>query len=88
MADSVALMPDAFTSLVPVLGDCDPDECFSSVPYEKGFNLVYALEKRVGSKAFESFFQAYVAKFAYKTVTSDEFRDFFESHFADRKEKI
>jgi leukotriene-A4 hydrolase len=46
-----------------------------------GFNLLFALERRVGSPAFEKFFQAYIAKFASKTVTSEEFRTFFNQHF-------
>ena len=76
-------MPEDFTRVVLDIGDRDPDESYSSVAYEKGFNLLYALEKRVGSPAFEKFFQAYIAKFASKTVTSEEFRNFFNQHFKD-----
>lgn len=81
LKDSVDLMPDECTRLIPILGDADPDDYFSSIPYEKGFNLLYALEKRVGTPEFEAFFKAYIQAFAYKTVTSDEFRAFFETHF-------
>jgi leukotriene-A4 hydrolase len=81
LQDSVNLQPEKYTCLIPKLGDSDPDDCFSSVPYEKGFNLLYSLEKRVGTPAFENFFQAYIAKFAYKTVTSDDFKHFFQEHF-------
>jgi leukotriene-A4 hydrolase len=81
LKDSVDLLPDKYTSLIPVLKDEDPDDAFSSVPYEKGFNLLYALEKRVGTPEFEAFFKAYLKTFAYKTVTSEEFKDFFETHF-------
>jgi leukotriene-A4 hydrolase len=81
LKDSVDLLPDKYTSLIPILGDEDPDDAFSSVPYEKGFNLLYALEKRVGTPKFEAFFKAYIKAFAYKTVTSEEFKAFFETHF-------
>ena len=81
LQDSVNLMPDKYTSLVPILGDADPDDYYSSIPYEKGFNLLYALEQRVGTPEFEAFFKAYIKAFAYKTVSSDEFRAFFEKHF-------
>lgn len=74
-------MPEEFTSLVLDMGDLDPDEAYSSVAYEKGFNLLYTLELKVGSPAFEKFFQAYIAKFASKTVTSEEFRAFFNAQF-------
>lgn len=36
------------TNLVPSLQDVDPDEAFSSVPYEKGFALLYHLEELMG----------------------------------------
>ncbi|OQR87223.1 leukotriene A4 hydrolase [Achlya hypogyna] len=74
-----------FTKLVPVLDGADPDDSFSSVPYEKGFNLLYYLSKLVGDAEFETFAKAYVRTFRYRTVTSDEFRDFFVSFFAATK---
>ena len=77
-------MPLEFTRVVLDIGDRDPDDSYSSVAYEKGFNLLWALEKRVGTPAFEQFFQAYIAKFASKTVTSEEFRTFFNQHFKDK----
>jgi leukotriene-A4 hydrolase len=83
LEESCKTMPDEFSSLVAVLGDLDPDDYYSSVPYEKGFNLLLSLERRVGSAVFEDFFQAYVKKFAYKTLTSDQFRDFVMEYFAD-----
>ena len=82
LADTVKHeMPEEFTRLVLDMGDLDPDDAYSSVAYEKGFNLLYTLEQKVGSPAFEKFFQAYIAKFASKTVTSEEFRAFFNTHF-------
>lgn len=36
------------TKLVPDLAGIDPDDAFSLVPYEKGFNLLYALQTLVG----------------------------------------
>jgi len=83
LEDSVKAMPDDYTRLVPVLGENDPDDAFSSVPYEKGFNLVYSLEREVGTAPFEAFFVAYIEKFAFRTITSYEFKDYFLSHFPD-----
>lgn len=79
---AVQAMPTEFTSLVLPIGDCDPDEAYSTVAYEKGFNLLLYLERMVGTDKFEAFFQAYIKNFASKTVTSDEFRAFFVGHFA------
>lgn len=70
-----------YTELVCPLGDGDPDDSFSSVPYEKGFNTLYYLERTVGSKNFEAFSVAYIKKFQFSTTTSDRFKDFFCSYF-------
>ncbi|RHY52241.1 hypothetical protein DYB38_005292 [Aphanomyces astaci] len=74
-----------FTKLVPTLDGCDPDDAFSSVPYEKGFNFLYYLSKVVGDDQFELFAQAYVQHFKYKTVTSDAFKAFFIGYFTPTK---
>jgi leukotriene-A4 hydrolase len=74
-------MPPEFTRLVLKIGDRDPDDAYSTVAYEKGFNFLYSLEKRVGKDSFERFFQAYVMEYSYKTVSSEEFKAFFLSFF-------
>ena len=39
------------TALVPRLGEVDPDEAFSSVPYEKGCALLCYLESLLGQSS-------------------------------------
>lgn len=53
------------------------------VPYEKGFNLLYSLEKTVGAGKFATFMKAYFDNFKFSAVTSQSFIAFFESHFED-----
>lgn len=77
-----------FTKLIPTLDGFDPDDSFSSVPYEKGFNLLNYLSTVVGEEPFEKFAQAYIQKFKYKTITSSQFRAFFMEHFSDRKDQL
>ncbi|KNC55175.1 leukotriene A4 hydrolase [Thecamonas trahens ATCC 50062] len=74
-----------YTCLVPDLsGGIDPDDVFSSVPYEKGFALLFHLESLVGGiEPMEAFLKAYVAAFANKSVTTAEWHAFFLAHFAD-----
>lgn len=81
LEDDIALLPEEFQRMVPVLDDKDPDDAFSTVPYEKGFNLLYNLEKRVGTPAFEKFAKNYLKHFSKITVTSQEFQDFFMDEF-------
>ncbi|CAD7959779.1 unnamed protein product [Amoebophrya sp. A25] len=67
-----------YTRLVPILeGDIDPDDVFSAVPYEKGYNLLNTLEQTVGEEKFlKILVKNYIAKFKFKTITSAEFKTF------------
>jgi leukotriene-A4 hydrolase len=69
------------TSLVLNIGDADPDDSYSKVAYEKGFTLLLYLERLVGTSEFETFFRAYIERFATKTLTSEDFRVFFIEQF-------
>lgn len=44
-----------FTKLVTDLKGKDPDDAFSSIPYEKGFNFLFHLENLVGKQKFDKF---------------------------------
>jgi len=69
-------LPSNATRLNIPLGRGDPDDSYSRVPYEKGFNLLFALETLVGEKIFLGLMRAYLKHFQYGFVTSEEFRDF------------
>jgi leukotriene-A4 hydrolase len=44
-----------FTKLIVDLKGKDPDDAFSSIPYEKGFTFLYYLEKLVGKEKWDKF---------------------------------
>lgn len=81
LMDEVAEIEPENTCLVLSNGDGDPDDSYSTVSYEKGFTFLLYLERLFGTPEFEKFFQAYVARFASKTLTSNDFKDFFLQHF-------
>ncbi|KAG0052561.1 Leukotriene A-4 hydrolase [Gryganskiella cystojenkinii] len=69
-----------FTALRPCLRGEDPDDAFSSVPYEKGFNLLYYLEKHLGGPAvFEPYVKAHVQEFAGRSINTDDWKAFLYS---------
>lgn len=70
-----------FTQLVIDLKGRDPDDAFSTVPYEKGFHFLYYLEKLVGKDHFDEFIKHYFTKWARKSLNSFEFRDTFLDFF-------
>lgn len=58
------------TKLQPALEGIDPDDAFSSVPYEKGFAFLYHLESVLGGSAvFEPFMKAYYVHFHNQSVS-------------------
>ncbi|CAO3688041.1 unnamed protein product [Rhizopus stolonifer] len=68
----------AKTVLNPDLrGGADPDDFFSKVPYEKGFNFLYHIEKVVGGPSiFEPYMKAYVENFASTSISTEDWKDF------------
>lgn len=72
-----------FTKLVIDLKGKDPDDAFSSIPYEKGFVFLYHLEKLVGIGKWDKFIPHYFNKFKFKSLDSYDFKatllDFFAS---------
>uniref|UniRef100_A0A3Q3GW40 Leukotriene A-4 hydrolase n=1 Tax=Labrus bergylta TaxID=56723 RepID=A0A3Q3GW40_9LABR len=73
------------TNLVPSLQDVDPDDAFSSVPYEKGFALLYHLEELLGGpEVFMGFVKSYIQMFAYSSVTSEEWKNYLFTYFKDQ----
>ena len=61
----------------------DPDDAFSSVPYEKGFVFLYHLENLIGKAKFDGFITHYFSTFACKSLDSFEFKDCLLSFFPD-----
>uniref|UniRef100_A0A8C9Z9J2 Leukotriene A(4) hydrolase n=1 Tax=Sander lucioperca TaxID=283035 RepID=A0A8C9Z9J2_SANLU len=73
------------TNLVPSLQDVDPDDAFSSVPYEKGFALLYHLEELLGGpEVFMGFVKSYIQMFAYGSATTDEWKNYLFTYFKDK----
>ncbi|KAJ5851932.1 Leukotriene A4 hydrolase [Penicillium soppii] len=72
-----------FTKLIVDLKGKDPDDAFSSIPYEKGFNFLFHLENLVGKSKFDKFIPHYFTTFKCKSLDSYEFKalilDFFKS---------
>lgn len=77
-----------FTKLVLDLKGVHPDDAYSPVPYEKGSMFLRYLEETVGgSEIFEAFLRKYFETYKYKSVVSDDFKNFFLNEFKDN-EKI
>lgn len=86
LEDSVALhgADHEFTKLIVNHKGVDPEDAFSSVPYEKGFHFLYYLERLIGREHFDKFIPHYFNTWAYKSLDSYEFKKtflvFFEAY--------
>jgi hypothetical protein len=56
----------------------DPDDVFSNIPYEKGALFLRELEHKVGRENFDTFLLGYFEKFAFKSITTDQFVSYLE----------
>ncbi|XP_076329349.1 leukotriene A-4 hydrolase isoform X2 [Tachypleus tridentatus] len=80
---------DPLTKLVPDLRGVDPDDSFSTVPYEKGHTLLFYLEQKLGGpEIFEPFLRAYLEKYKYKSLDTDEWKEFLYEYFKDMTDKL
>lgn len=67
----------------------DPDAVFSNIPYEKGSLMLYELEQAVGRENFDKFLRAYFDKFAFQSITTQDFLEYLQaSLLTDHADKL
>ncbi|CCC71209.1 hypothetical protein NCAS_0G03220 [Naumovozyma castellii] len=82
--------PERFSTLVQNLNDgTDPDVAFSSVPYEKGFNLLFYLENLLGgTEEFDPFIKHYFKKFCRQSLDTFQFLDTLFEYFPQHRKLL
>jgi leukotriene-A4 hydrolase len=88
LTDSIELFgkDHEFTKLIVDLKGKDPDDAFSSIPYEKGFVFLYHLEKLVGKEKWDTFIPHYFTTYKFKSLDSFEFKATLLDFFKDDKD--
>ena len=66
----------------------DPDDAFSSIPYEKGARLVAALEQEAGEAAFLAFLRDYMKRFRFTSITTEQFCAFVEERLPGALDRV
>ena len=66
----------------------DPDDAFSSVPYEKGARLWALLERAAGRERFDAVLRNYIASFRFTSITTEDWLRFIESELPGIGEKV
>jgi leukotriene-A4 hydrolase len=76
------------TKLRTDLRGIDPDDVYSSIPYEKGARFVTAMERHVGSARFNKFIRTYIQTFRLTSITSEEFLAFLNQEMPGIEEAV
>ncbi|WCJ19423.1 Leucine aminopeptidase [Euphorbia peplus] len=69
-----------FTKLKTNQEGVDPDDVYSQVPYEKGFQFLWRIERQIGRPAFDEFLKKYIATFKFMSIDTEMFLDFLKSN--------
>ena len=73
-----------FTSLSPDFSGIDPDDGFSTIPYEKGYQFLVYLEEKVGEDMFREIMSKYIDTFKYKSVDWTDFKQIYEEYVTEK----
>ncbi|KAL0922477.1 hypothetical protein M5K25_006466 [Dendrobium thyrsiflorum] len=68
-----------FTKLKAKQEGVDPDDVYSQVPYEKGFQFLWRIERQIGRPAFDEFLKKYIATFKFQSIDTETFLEFLKA---------
>jgi aminopeptidase N len=85
--DELRAWPD-LTRLRLWLDGLHPDDTLSIVAYEKGYAFLRALEDAVGRTRFDAFLRAYLARFRFRSLTTEEWLAFAAEALPDALARV
>jgi leukotriene-A4 hydrolase len=83
----LAALPEKDQSLYVNLAGRDPDEAPTTV-YEKGALFLRLLEETVGREQWDKFLREYFDKFAFKTMTTNDFLAYLNQNLSGAGDKV
>ncbi|MDG5900259.1 M1 family metallopeptidase [Shewanella xiamenensis] len=84
----LAELPAGDTVLHIDLGERDPDDAFSGVPYVKGQLFLRFLEQKFGRERFDNFVKSYFDHFAFQSITTEQFRNYLTQQLLQKYPNI
>ncbi|XP_076897125.1 leucine aminopeptidase-like [Bidens hawaiensis] len=82
LVDTVERFKDnmEFTKLLTNQEGVDPDDVYSEIPYEKGFQFLWCIERQIGRAAFDEFVKKYIAAFKFQSIDTQTFLEFLRAN--------
>ncbi|XP_043697561.1 leucine aminopeptidase [Telopea speciosissima] len=77
-----------FTKLKTKQEGVDPDDIYSQVPYEKGFQFIWRIERQIGRPAFDEFLKKYIATFKFQSIDTETFLNFLKANIPGIEKEI
>jgi aminopeptidase N len=71
-------------TLLPDMTGRDPDDAYSSVPYEQGALFLVFLEAKYGRAPFDAFLKRWFDSHAFQSATTDQFLAFLKTELMDK----
>jgi aminopeptidase N len=72
-------------TLLPDLAGRDPDDAYSTVPYEQGALFLVFLESRFGRDVFDAFLRRWFERHAFRSATTADFLSFLDEQLLRQK---
>jgi len=66
-------LDNSFSSLYPIFHGENPDDAFSTIPYEKGFQFLYYIETLIGREKIFEYLRTYLDKFGKQSLRTADF---------------
>lgn len=63
----------------------NPDDGVTVIAYEKGYFLLRTIEEEIGRAKMDTFLRAYFEKFAFETMTTEQFIDYIQEQLPEAK---
>ncbi|GFY84604.1 peptidase M1 family protein [Actinidia rufa] len=77
-----------FTKLKTNQEGVDPDDVYSQVSYEKGFQFLWRIEQQIGRPAFDEFLKKSIANFKFQSIDTNMFLNFLKENFPGIENEI
>ncbi|KAK9158137.1 hypothetical protein Scep_004711 [Stephania cephalantha] len=77
-----------FTKLRNNQEEVDPDDIYSAIPYEKGFQFLWRIECQIGRPKFDEFLKKYIATFKFQSIDTETFLDFLKENVPGIEKEI
>lgn len=81
LMEEMKTMDEADTHLRVDLRGRHPDDSFTSVAYDKGYQFLRRLEEAVGREQWDPFLRRYFDHFAFQSMTTDKFLNYLRQEF-------